>query len=76
MAAGMGHKVTAVDGTASIRLITLLLGGISGPDYGFSRGLYHATPGGGVSTVWKNETIITTNKWGHIWYNPWGRQPY
>jgi hypothetical protein len=48
-----------------------------GPDYIFQHGLYQATPGGAVSTIWRNETIIESDKYGnHIWHNPWGYQPY
>jgi len=76
LAAGTGHNVTGLKGDINLPLLAYILE-IPGPDYGYDA-LYMATPTGVVpSLVWKNKTIITTDKWGfHVWLNPWGPQPY
>jgi len=78
LAAGTGHTSTGIHGHIQMRknLLGWYLPRI-GPDYTFEFGLYQATPGGTVTTLWKNELRLKYrphNIW--IWYNPWGPQPY
>ena len=73
-----GHTVTGVDGRLGIRQKAdgTPIPRWFVPDYFYEFGLYQATPGGTVTTLWKNELRTATNVFYSWAYNPWGSQPY